>query len=102
VTAPKGRPKVASATGELKSSADKTPEEFKSIAQGVGANFGTYSVNESEKTITLRTESALYPNAEGTELTTKVVSINGDELRTNGALGNTVWLQVAPKTKSSD
>jgi glucose/arabinose dehydrogenase len=68
------RPKFASnnrATG--------TPDENKAVAQGVTSYFGTYSVNEANKTFTIKFEGSAYPNLEGTEQT-RAFTIEGDQL----------------------
>jgi hypothetical protein len=46
----------------------------------VAGNFGTWSVNETDKTFTRRYDAALNPNNEGTEVKA-AVSVSGDELR---------------------
>src|SRR6185369_14605075 len=54
--------------------------EWGEAARAFAANFGTWSVNETEKTLTRRFEGALNSNAEGTE--TKItVGLSGDELK---------------------
>jgi hypothetical protein len=88
----RGRPK---ATAAASSRADVTPEYYKAIAQGVVANFGTWSVNEADKTLTRQMEGALFPNTEGTEQKFSV-SLTGDELKlvptaTSAAAYGTVW-----------
>jgi len=68
------RPKFASnnrATG--------TPDENKAVVQGVTSYFGTYSVNEANKTFTIKFEGSAYPNLEGTEQT-RAFTIEGDQL----------------------
>ena len=57
-----------------------TPEENKAVMQGSVSSFGTYSVNEANKTYTIRFEGSSYPNLEGTE-STRPFTITGDELR---------------------
>jgi Lipocalin-like domain len=37
-------------------------EEFKAAAQGLVAQFGTWSVNDTDKTLTRHIEGALFPN----------------------------------------
>jgi hypothetical protein len=59
--------------------ADAPAEEFKAAAQGFLANFGTWSVNEEDRTITRHYEGALLPNYEGTD-SKMSVSLAGDEL----------------------
>lgn len=55
-------------------------EEYKAAAQGVVANFGTWSVNESDKTVTGHYEGALFPNVEGTDVKS-TINLVGDELK---------------------
>jgi hypothetical protein len=48
--------------------------------------------NEADKTITSRSEGALFPNGIGNEAKTTVVSVTADEMKTNGAaFGNAIW-----------
>jgi len=78
-----------------------TPEEYKAVVQGSIASFGTYSVNEANKTFTLRYEGSTFPNRIGTE-ETRPVAIEGDELRvTNPApsTGGPTSQQVYRRTK---
>lgn len=68
------RPKFASnnrATG--------TADENKAAVLGTSANFGTYSVNEANKTFTVKFVGSSFPNWEGTEQT-RPFAISGDEL----------------------
>ena len=63
---------------------DTPAAEFGETAKGFLSNFGTWSVNEADKTLIRRYEAALIPNAEGSE--TKVtVRLTGDELKLTGA-----------------
>jgi hypothetical protein len=57
-----------------------TAEEFTAAARAFAANFGTWSVNEADKTLTTRYEAALVPNNEGMELKWSN-SLAGDELK---------------------
>jgi hypothetical protein len=75
--------------------AEVKPEEYKAtMAQGLLANFGTWSVNEAAKTLTTHLEGALFPNVEGSDVNVSV-SLIGDELKTVGAdpaaAGGIVW-----------
>jgi len=60
-------------------------------APGVTANFGTWSVNEADKTVTIHFVGALNPTIEGKDLKLSI-SLNGEELRTTGDLG-TIGIQ---------
>jgi hypothetical protein len=64
--------------------AGATTEEFAAAARTFGANFGTWSVNEADKTLAQRWESALVPNNMGQE-TKASVSVAGDELKLTAA-----------------
>ena len=58
-----------------------TPEENKAVVQGSIAFFGTYSVSETDKTITIHIESCTFPNWNGTDRKSSF-NISGDELST--------------------
>lgn len=57
-----------------------TAEEYKAIANGSIAHFGTYSINEADKAIVFRVESATFPNWNGGEQK-RSFSLSGDELK---------------------
>jgi hypothetical protein len=57
-----------------------TPEENKAAVHGGIGTFGTYTVNEANKTFTVRFEGSTYPNNTGTEQT-RPFTISGDELK---------------------
>src|SRR5690348_16167588 len=57
-----GLPKLAS---DNRSSA--TPEEAKAIVAGSIGHFGSYSVNDADKTLTFHIETSTHPNWDGTE-----------------------------------
>jgi hypothetical protein len=77
-----------------------TPEEDKAVAHAVLSFFGTYSVNEAEKTFTLKIERSSYPNQNGMETKRIIQSLNTDELKFNnparlgGGQNNLVWKRV--------
>src|ERR1700730_18651665 len=52
-------------------------------APGIAANFGTWSVNEADKTLTLHPVGARNPTIEGKDIKLNI-SLNGEELRTTG------------------
>ena len=56
-----------------------TAEENKAIVQGSLAYFGTYTVSETDKTITTHIESSTFPNWNGADRKTSF-NISGDEL----------------------
>jgi hypothetical protein len=84
-----GRPKFAS-----NNRTGGTAEENKAAIAGANAFFGTYTVNETDKTLTLRIDAATYPNLEGTVQKRTITSLTpGDELTwTNPAThGEVAW-----------
>jgi hypothetical protein len=64
-----------------------TAEENKAVVQGSIAYFGTYSVNEADKSYTLQIESATFPNWAGTTQK-RVASIAGDDITIQVADGS--------------
>ena len=70
------RPKFA-ANNRLKG----TPDENKAAVQGAIAHFGTYAVNDADKTLTLRIEGSSFPNWDGTQQKRLITSLTaGDEV----------------------
>ena len=67
-------PKVAS-----NNRATATPEESQKIAHGSLAYYGTYTVNEAEKSLTMQMEGATFPNWIGTSHK-RLYAISGDTL----------------------
>jgi Lipocalin-like domain len=59
--------------------AQETPEENKAVVQGSMATFGTYTVDETKKTYTMKFEGSSFPNRGGTEQT-RPFTIVADEL----------------------
>jgi len=57
-----------------------TEAEFAAAARAFAANFGTWSVNEADKTLIRKYEIALIPNNDNQETKTSV-SLSGDELK---------------------
>jgi hypothetical protein len=87
-----GRPKFAS-----NSRTTGTADENKAVVAGSNAFFGTYTLNEADKTLTLRVAGATYPNLEGTQQKRTIISLTaGDELTwTNPAThGQVAWKWV--------
>jgi Lipocalin-like domain len=66
-------------------------EEYKAAAVGLQANFGTWSVNEADKTITYDVDGALFPNVEGMDFKTGTVGLSGDELKIGSTI---VWRRI--------
>ena len=55
-----------------------TAEENKAAVQGLITHFGTYTVDEGGKTVTLHIEGSSYPNLEGIKQVWKVAEITDD------------------------
>jgi hypothetical protein len=58
-----------------------TLQEAKTITDGAIAYYGTYSVDEGSKTITLNIESTTFPNQLGRPQKRVINSLTGDELK---------------------
>jgi Lipocalin-like domain len=73
-----------------------TAEENAAIVQGTTANFGTWTVDEASKTLTVRYVGSLFPNQAESE-SKRIVNVTGDELRVSnpatgsGMRSDTVW-----------
>jgi hypothetical protein len=57
-----------------------TTEENKAVVEGSYAYFGTYAVNEADRTFTVHVEGATFPNFEGADQI-RTFTLAGDELR---------------------
>jgi hypothetical protein len=77
-----------------------TPEENKAAVHGTTATFGTWSVDEASKTITVRNDGGMFPNQAGTE-SKRTVTLTGDQLRVSnpapaaGGKSESVWKRGA-------
>jgi hypothetical protein len=87
-------PKLAS-NERLKS----TPAEDKAVAHGVLSYFGSYTVNEADKTVSLSIERSSFPNQVASSVK-RVATFTGDELKLDnpgrlaGGRTVTVWRRV--------
>ena len=74
-----------------------TADESKAILKGLIVHFGTYSVNEADKTVTTRIEGSSFPNLSGMEQKRIISSLATDELKyTNpatatGTTAEAIW-----------
>ena len=57
-----------------------TPEENTAAVHGTTATFGTWSVDEASKTVTVRYLGGMFPNQAGTD-SKRTVSVSGNELK---------------------
>jgi len=71
-----------------------TDEENRATAQGAMTYFGTYTVNEADRSIAIHIEASSFPNWSGTDQT-RIVAIDGDRLtltaRALGGSADVVW-----------
>jgi hypothetical protein len=58
-----------------------TPEENKSVVAGSFAYFGTYAVNEAERTFTVHYEGTTFPNFDGIDAKRTITTLTADELK---------------------
>ena len=72
-----------------------TAEENKAVVQGSSTLFGTYSVDEAAKSVSIQIEVATFPNWTGTTQK-RIIAISGDELTVTGFTGT---LGGAPVSK---
>jgi lipocalin-like protein len=63
-----------------KSRVQGTPDENKAAVHGSIASFGTYTVNEANKSFAVRFEGSSYPNNTGVEQT-RPFTLTGDDLK---------------------
>jgi len=76
-----------------------TAEENAAVVQGSNTHFGTYSVDESGKTIHFRIETSTFANWNGTEQK-RPFSLSGDQLKytiataSGGGPAEVVWKRV--------
>jgi Lipocalin-like domain len=90
IAAPLGRPKVSGTPFRA-----SPAEEIKAIDHTFAANFGTWTYNEADKTITSRIEGAFFSNVEGNEVKSGTISVTGDELKFTGPNGEIVLRRVS-------
>ena len=62
-----------------------TTDESKAIAAGILAHFGTYAVNDADKSFTMHVEASSFPNWDGTNQTRKITALTDDVLTYNVA-----------------
>jgi hypothetical protein len=88
------RPKFKGATR-----LDGTAEENKAVVRATAGHFGTWSVNEADKTLTVHQEGNVFPNDDGS-VQTRSITLAGDELAarnpspSSGGSAVVVWRRV--------
>jgi hypothetical protein len=58
-----------------------TAEENKAVLAGFVASFGTYTIDEANKTIITHVEGSVFPNAVGRDLKRVIATLTADELK---------------------
>jgi Lipocalin-like domain len=77
-----------------------TAAKNKAVVNGITAHFGTWSVDETTKTITTNVEASSFPNLNGGSQKRVISSLTPDELKytnpssTTGAMAEVVWKRV--------
>jgi hypothetical protein len=66
-----------------------TPEENKAVMEGTIAYYGTYTVDETGKTVTLRVEASSFPNQVGSEQKRTITSLTANELKLSNPTAST-------------
>jgi hypothetical protein len=65
-----------------------TPEEYAGIMRGTIAQFGSYTVDEAKKTVTMKFAASTFPNWDGVEQTRTIDKLTDDEMiNTNPQVG---------------
>jgi hypothetical protein len=78
---------------------DATPEEIKTVAQGILCYFGTYSVSDADRSLNIHIERSSFPNWKGTDQKRFLVLAEDEMKWINptastggpGFTGHTVW-----------
>jgi hypothetical protein len=77
-----------------------TPDQNKAIAQGLVAMYGSYTVDEPNKTVNVKIEGASFAKFVGAEGKRVITSINADEFRSmnpatsTGTKAESIWKRV--------
>jgi len=58
-----------------------TPEENRAVIASTISAFGTWSVNEVDKTIVMKIEASLFPNQDGADGKRLIISLTADSLK---------------------
>jgi hypothetical protein len=75
---------------------DGTPEENKAVVQATAAHFGTWSINEADRSLTVHQEINIFPNDDGL-VSKRSITLAGDELKvtnpnpSSGGTAELVW-----------
>jgi len=78
---------------------DGTPEENTAVLRATAAHFGTWSVNEADKSLTVHQEMNIYPNDDGVD-NKRSIALTGDEMKmfnpspSSGGAAESVWRRV--------
>jgi len=80
-----------------------TAEEYRAVMTGLVASFGTYTVNEAEKTVITHVEGSVLPDLVGVDQKRKIISLTASELKytnpttVSGLAAETIWKRVIPR-----
>jgi hypothetical protein len=85
-------PKIAS-----NSPSTPTPEEAKALVGGSIGYFGTYTVNEADKIVTVRIEASTFPNQLAFDQKRTITSLTTDEMKytnTTATVGGLIYIAM--------
>jgi len=73
-----------------------TPQEDYAMARAIHSYFGTYTVNDKDKSVIFHVERSSFPNQNGTDVKRSITSVNANEMtlsftRTAGEQVTLVW-----------
>jgi hypothetical protein len=77
-----------------------TADEAKAVLAGFVASFGTYTINEADKTITTHVEGSVFPNLVGRDQKRSISTLTADELKytnpttSTGMSAEATWRRV--------
>jgi lipocalin-like protein len=63
-----------------------TPDEYKAVGQGSLAIFGTYAVDEEQRTVTFNIAAGTFPNMAGEAQTRSIETLTADEFKNRAAV----------------
>jgi Lipocalin-like domain len=69
-----------------------TPDEYKAMAQGMNSHFGTYTINDADKILTMRVEGSSFPNWAGVQQKRQITAVTADVL---------TWTNPTPTSAAS-
>jgi len=78
---------------------DGTSEENTAVVRATAAHFGTWSVNEADKSLTVHQEMNIFPNDDGVD-NKRSIALTGDQMKmfnptpSSGGAAESIWRRV--------